>query len=232
MDKHERPYKCPAPGCEKLQGFTYSGGLLRHQREVHKMHGGTKEALYCPYANCKRNTGTGFTRKENRDEHVRRVHRRSTADDPDQDLDPEQPSNKRGRDAIESAERTDPTLLRDDADLPQAEGGAVLLEDDTGLDEMVGATSNTPKRRRLAARRSYTNGSAGVLASAEHEHEHEPDVDIDGSLVLRAKIRRLQESNDTLIRQMDNMRQDYQSVVQRLNDLEGGLGRYILASKH
>lgn len=79
MDKHERPYKCTAPGCEKLQGFTYSGGLLRHQREVHKMHGGTKKALYCPEPNCKRNSGSGFTRKENLSEHIRRVHRRQTS---------------------------------------------------------------------------------------------------------------------------------------------------------
>ena len=42
------------------------------------MHGGTKKALYCPEPNCKRNTGTGFTRKENLSEHIRRVHRRST----------------------------------------------------------------------------------------------------------------------------------------------------------
>lgn len=78
MDKHDRPYKCLEPGCEKLQGFTYSGGLLRHQREVHKMHGGTKKALYCPEPNCKRNSGSGFTRKENLSEHIRRVHRRAT----------------------------------------------------------------------------------------------------------------------------------------------------------
>ena len=43
MDKHDRPYKCNVKGCEKLQGFTYSGGLLRHEREVHKMHGGTNK---------------------------------------------------------------------------------------------------------------------------------------------------------------------------------------------
>jgi hypothetical protein len=78
MDKHDRPYKCLEPGCEKLQGFTYSGGLLRHQREVHKMHGGTRKQLYCPEPNCKRNAGSGFTRKENLSEHIRRVHRRNT----------------------------------------------------------------------------------------------------------------------------------------------------------
>lgn len=78
MDKHDRPYKCNVKGCEKLQGFTYSGGLLRHEREVHKMHGGTKKSLFCPFADCKRSSGAGFTRKENLAEHVRRVHRRTS----------------------------------------------------------------------------------------------------------------------------------------------------------
>ncbi|KAF2646063.1 hypothetical protein P280DRAFT_387335 [Massarina eburnea CBS 473.64] len=78
MDKHDRPYKCNAQGCEKLQGFTYSGGLLRHQREVHKLHGGIKTARFCPFVDCKRSSGSGFTRKENLAEHVRRVHRRTS----------------------------------------------------------------------------------------------------------------------------------------------------------
>ncbi|KAF2104055.1 hypothetical protein NA57DRAFT_50903 [Rhizodiscina lignyota] len=77
MDKHERPYRCERPECSKLQGFTYSGGLLRHQREVHNMHGGTGKRLFCPEPNCKRHTGSGFTRKENLQEHMRRVHRRT-----------------------------------------------------------------------------------------------------------------------------------------------------------
>ncbi|KAF1815709.1 hypothetical protein P152DRAFT_446746 [Eremomyces bilateralis CBS 781.70] len=78
MDKHERPYKCRETGCEKLQGFTYSGGLLRHQREVHKLHGGTKITIYCPEPACKRHHGPPFTRKENLQEHLRRVHRRES----------------------------------------------------------------------------------------------------------------------------------------------------------
>lgn len=74
MDKHDRPYRCPDPGCAKLQGFTYSGGLLRHEREVHGKHGGPKAQLMCPYQDCKRHNGKGFTRKENLNEHIRRVH--------------------------------------------------------------------------------------------------------------------------------------------------------------
>jgi hypothetical protein len=74
MDKHERPFKCSDPACEKLSGFTYSGGLLRHQREVHGEYGGPKNPLNCPHVNCKRHTGKGFSRLENLNEHLRRVH--------------------------------------------------------------------------------------------------------------------------------------------------------------
>ncbi|KAK3069194.1 hypothetical protein LTR53_012655 [Teratosphaeriaceae sp. CCFEE 6253] len=74
MDKHDRPYRCPHTQCGKLQGFTYSGGLLRHEREVHGKHGGPKAQLMCPYDDCKRHAGKGFTRKENLNEHIRRVH--------------------------------------------------------------------------------------------------------------------------------------------------------------
>lgn len=74
MDKHDRPYKCMEPGCDKIQGFTYSGGLLRHQREVHKKNINAKKPLMCPYADCNRSTGHGFTRQENLKEHLRRRH--------------------------------------------------------------------------------------------------------------------------------------------------------------
>ncbi|CEJ61906.1 hypothetical protein PMG11_10423 [Penicillium brasilianum] len=74
MDKHDRPYKCYEPDCEKIQGFTYSGGLLRHQREVHKKNNETKKPMMCPYVDCNRSTGKGFTRQENLREHLRRRH--------------------------------------------------------------------------------------------------------------------------------------------------------------
>ncbi|EJP67591.1 C2H2 transcription factor [Beauveria bassiana ARSEF 2860] len=74
MDKHERPYRCLAEGCEKLPGFTYPGGLSRHEREVHNKHGGPKHTVNCPHPNCKRYTGKGFSRQENLNEHLRRVH--------------------------------------------------------------------------------------------------------------------------------------------------------------
>ncbi|KAF2965696.1 hypothetical protein GQX73_g7900 [Xylaria multiplex] len=74
MDKHERPYKCLAAGCENIPGFTYSGGLLRHEREVHRKHGGPKNPLYCPHIGCKRNKSSSFARLENLNEHLRRCH--------------------------------------------------------------------------------------------------------------------------------------------------------------
>ncbi len=80
MDKHERPYVCEEPECDNIRGFTYSGGLLRHQREVHRQHGGPKASCMCPYPDCKRHVGAGFSRKENLAEHLRRVHRDAGAD--------------------------------------------------------------------------------------------------------------------------------------------------------
>ena len=84
MDKHDRPYRCQHASCAKLQGFTYSGGLLRHEREVHGKHGGPKEQLMCPYGECKRHSGKGFTRKENLNEHIRRVHQTKEMQTPSQ----------------------------------------------------------------------------------------------------------------------------------------------------
>ncbi|GAB7332400.1 hypothetical protein MBLNU13_g04213t2 [Cladosporium sp. NU13] len=84
MDKHDRPYRCPQAQCAKLQGFTYSGGLLRHEREVHGKHSGPKEQLRCTVPECKRHAGKGFTRKENLDQHLRRVHGITTTSDASQ----------------------------------------------------------------------------------------------------------------------------------------------------
>lgn len=74
MDTHERIYHCPQPSCSRLKGFTYAGGLKRHQMQIHKTHGAAQ--FYCPHAGCGRAEGEGqpFTRKENRADHLRRRH--------------------------------------------------------------------------------------------------------------------------------------------------------------
>lgn len=115
MDKHERPYRCGEVGCEKLRGFTYSGGLLRHEREVHGKHGGLKKPLMCPYENCKRSSGAGFTRQENLNEHLRRVHQKveKTDQGPDQ-VDSPTKKRKRSEEPNESLESpSTKTLLED-----------------------------------------------------------------------------------------------------------------------
>jgi hypothetical protein len=72
MDRHNRPYKCDTEGCKVKQGFTNSFSLTRHQREVHQAS--IAKRVFCPVLNCRRSAGSGFTRKQNRDEHVRRLH--------------------------------------------------------------------------------------------------------------------------------------------------------------
>lgn len=91
MDRHERPYKCAEASCKLYPGFTYSGGLLRHQREVHQreVHK-TKQPLFCPFSGCKLSSGTGFTRQENLEEHMRRRHQEDSLND-------HRPPARRGR---------------------------------------------------------------------------------------------------------------------------------------
>jgi hypothetical protein len=201
MDKHERPYKCEAPGCEKLQGFTYSGGLLRHQREVHKMHGGTKEPLHCPFENCKRAGGQGFTRKENLQEHIRRVHRRNT--DGIELL----AGSKRDLETLE--EMTDP-LLRS-----ELTGHDPMIEDvpDENIDPSVGIpeTPNPSKRRRI-----HINGTPGD----DSVDSNTPD--------LKALVKKLQDSNAALMKQNDALKREVQTLSERVTKVEGYIGRRLM----
>lgn len=150
MDKHDRPYRCPHHSCGKLQGFTYSGGLLRHEREVHGKHGGPKAQLMCPRSGCKRHTGKGFTRKENLNEHLRRVHfgreRDSQdtglgADDDETEVDPatqealdaltSSTSHKRKRSVNETEAVSEISQMRQEIAMLQAENDrkdAVILD--------------------------------------------------------------------------------------------------------
>lgn len=117
MDKHTRPYVCKLPGCEKNSGFTYSGGLSRHQKEVHRQHGGPKACYMCPHRDCKRSTGSGFSRKENLQEHLRRVHRQVTEGEADlqaisiTNIRPTtEPKRRRGRLDDEDEKEVEPAL--------------------------------------------------------------------------------------------------------------------------
>lgn len=70
----KKSHRCYVPGCINMNGFASSSGLVRHQREVHGMHGGVKEKLFCRYLNCKRHIGKEFARRANRDQHEKRIH--------------------------------------------------------------------------------------------------------------------------------------------------------------
>jgi len=71
MSKHDRLYKCEKPGCKMERGFTTSGGLSRHVRDVH----GKGLELMCPYPGCTRSLQRGFKRKDHLNVHLRRVHK-------------------------------------------------------------------------------------------------------------------------------------------------------------
>jgi hypothetical protein len=72
MDKHTRPYHCTHPTCAELEGFTYRGGLKRHEAEKHHMHGG--ELMFCPHIECNRHTEKPFGRPHNLRSHISRRH--------------------------------------------------------------------------------------------------------------------------------------------------------------
>ena len=73
-------YVCEEPGCETIHGFPYAGGLLRHRREVHGQHAGHIGRFSCPYKDCKRSQGVGFSRMDYLNEHLRRCHPRARLD--------------------------------------------------------------------------------------------------------------------------------------------------------
>lgn len=85
---------------------------MRHEREVHNKHGGPRKQLNCPHPNCKRHTGKGFSRQENLNEHLRRVHTDSNAipngDDTEEENGVEAPAGgqkrKRGRGDVDLRE--------------------------------------------------------------------------------------------------------------------------------
>lgn len=147
MDKHNRPYVCREPGCEKILGFTYQGGLLRHEREVHKRHGGPKASCMCPYKDCNRSTGTGFSRRENLLEHLRRRHRGVEVEGGEPVATPASVSGqgrKRRRDPpIQRAEEEDQTESEvSKRRRPTAETNGPLVEDPADPEKTAGESED------------------------------------------------------------------------------------------
>jgi hypothetical protein len=105
MDRHEGTYKCHGPECDKIEGFTDSGSLLRHQRDVHKKETAWKP-LICPHTDCYSSNGLGFFRLEILKAHLRRYHMPADGNVESLDLMAEQV--KREAEAREPTSETEP----------------------------------------------------------------------------------------------------------------------------
>jgi hypothetical protein len=64
LDSHLKPYKCKVSSCKHKS-------LVRHEKEVHGIHGRGDNPFICLYEECDRATpGNGFPRKWNRLDHI------------------------------------------------------------------------------------------------------------------------------------------------------------------
>ncbi|KKZ60365.1 hypothetical protein EMCG_04898 [[Emmonsia] crescens] len=70
MNKHGRPYRCTIPGCD--QQFARASGMRRHVLEIHQVN--SKEKWMCPYSDCDRSSGKGFSRKAQLTIHIHSLH--------------------------------------------------------------------------------------------------------------------------------------------------------------
>lgn len=174
------------------------------------MHGGTKEPLFCPFENCKRNAGAGFTRKENLHEHVRRVHRRNTDGS---DL---TGSEKRNFDAMDDI--TDPLLRGPDVTMQSDEAAG-----DENIDPNVMATtpaSSPNKRRRLTQSLTQVLTQTNGTAPADTTH--------DSLTEIKSQLAKVVESNRFLVQQNSDIRRELHSLTERLNKMENQIGRRLM----
>jgi hypothetical protein len=84
MNRHSRPFICNVVGCTRADGFSSKGILQRHMKMHSRASAAETAALagntsfYCPEPTCDRSfshsSDKPFTRKDNRDDHVRRKH--------------------------------------------------------------------------------------------------------------------------------------------------------------
>lgn len=191
MDKHDRPYVCKNPECKSLQGFTYSGGLSRHQREVHGLYGGAKLKLFCNYHACRRHSENPFTRRENLAEHERRVHK----------------PNEGGILISPEREMPDSPVAGQDKQIPLKESQTRLEENQVPLNGTQAPTIlrqqtsfrplNTPLPS-ASPQRSSEKGKRKRSLPASNESRGTSGKDMNEVGTLRTQIKRLQLENAEL----------------------------------
>ncbi|KAL9081685.1 MAG: hypothetical protein Q9159_007126 [Coniocarpon cinnabarinum] len=245
MDKHDRPYKCPDPACVKLKGFTYSGGLLRHQREVHKQHGGPKDQMHCPIPFCKRNTGTGFTRKENLNEHIRRVHRQPIPKEPE-DATPKRRERRslRGRrngvnagvNGVNEEQQgdvpVDTALMAVSAEGPHAGQPApeANMAGDGPQDQPDDSRSPYPQADQMALQQSQAAVDQGMtpeqaqhLVQQHQQQAHHPAVPPDFQVGTAGMIEAREYEVAYLRQEVDRLRTECEEKDQKIARLEAGM---------
>ncbi|KAG6004957.1 hypothetical protein E4U21_000580 [Claviceps maximensis] len=200
MDKHERPYRCPAAGCENLPGFTYSGGLLRHEREVHGMHGGPKNTVNCPHPNCKRHTGKGFSRQENLNEHLRRVHTNGDAGGATPPSPPQQPPPPPLPPATPAASASASAAAAASAAATAAAASAAA----TAADWVTTPDDNGPEKTGTKRKRRCS-GQSDEIAE------------------LREEIKRAREANEKLRAELEQQSQHSLAMMTQIAELQDAL---------
>lgn len=215
MDKHERPYRCTFKECEKVQGFTYSGGLLRHEREVHGKHGGPKKALNCPHASCKRNKGKGFSRLENLQEHLRRVHRDASEGAPTHP--PSTPGGGGGGGGDDSASDVASAALA-------RVMGAVAVASPPGENNnhhvLTETTTGSNKRRRVGDGHDDDDDAHGARARENGALRDENEA-------LRDENEALRRANEDLLRQLAEQTRVTNDMRSQLQSMQAAISQTL-----
>src|SRR5436190_13370824 len=74
LDSHLKPYRCKDRQCADAH-FSSNACLFRHEREAHGMHGHGENPNLCHFNSCERSIpGSGFPRRWNLRDHMKRVH--------------------------------------------------------------------------------------------------------------------------------------------------------------
>jgi hypothetical protein len=72
MLRHDKPFRCDVPNCNRADGFTTSNDLDRHKKSIHK--------IGCASEKCKTKTKV-WPRLDNFKQHIERIHKDEDEED-------------------------------------------------------------------------------------------------------------------------------------------------------